>query len=140
MDKVGYSLAIQMRRLRNSLSKIKLMARKRLKLDFIKDNIIFLAVFLYFAFYSSGIINTLLEAGRIPSTVLFTPYKNYQTWIEFIVAVFNFVGGSFGAYLIWKGLNSLSAKDMRINFIIGIALLIISTVIGVVTMYIKYMI
>ncbi|MBC7091914.1 MAG: hypothetical protein H5T50_08435, partial [Nitrososphaeria archaeon] len=47
-------------------------------------------IFLYFALYSAGIINTILESGRLPSTALFTPYKNYQTWIEFIVAVLNF--------------------------------------------------
>ncbi|MEM1985933.1 MAG: hypothetical protein QXG36_01085 [Nitrososphaeria archaeon] len=112
---------------------------KTLRIDLIKDNALFLIIFAYFAFYSSGIINTILEAGRLPSTALFTPYKNFQTWIEFTVAVFNFIGGSVGVYLIWRGANSISSKDARINFIIGMLLLIISTAIGVIIMYTKYM-
>ncbi|MFH7865340.1 MAG: hypothetical protein QXN00_02545 [Candidatus Aenigmatarchaeota archaeon] len=110
-----------------------------MRIDLIKDNALFLIIFAYFAFYSSGIINTILEAGRLPSTALFTPYKDFQTWIEFIVAVFNFIGGSVGVYLIWRGANSISSKDARINFIIGMLLLIISTAIGVIIMYTKYM-
>lgn len=126
--------------LHSTLLNIILRLWKTLRLDLIKNNILFLIIFLYFAFYSAGIINTILESGRLPPTALFTPYKNYQTWIEFIVAVFNFIGGSFGAYLIWRGANSISIKDARINLIIGIILLIISTAIGIITMYTKYMI
>ncbi len=126
--------------LQKKILNLKASIWKSLRLNIIRDNVLLLIIFAYFAFYSSGIINTILEAGRLPSTALFTPYKNFQTWIEFIVAVFNFTGGSIGVYLIWRGANSVSSKDARINFIIGMLLLIISTIIGVIIMYTKYMI
>lgn len=126
--------------LQKKILNLKVSIWKSLRLNIIKDNVLLLIIFTYYAFYSSGIINTILEAARLPSTALFTPYKNVQTWIEFIVAVFNFIGGSVGVYLIWRGASSVSSKDARINFIIGMLLLIISTIIGVIIMYTKYMI
>ena len=112
---------------------------KTFRLSVIRHNLIFIIIFLYFAIYLGGVVNTILEAERLPSSVIFSPYKDYQTGTEFIIAALNFVGGSLGVYLIYRGANSINRRDARLNLVLGILVLIISTMIGIMFLYSKYM-
>ncbi|MEM3403645.1 MAG: hypothetical protein QXJ17_03765 [Nitrososphaeria archaeon] len=110
------------------------------KFDLLKKNFLFIIVFLYFAIYFGGIVNTILESGKLPSTVIFSPYKDYQTWTEFTIAFFNFIFGSFGVYLLYRGANNFNKRTARLYFISGVILLILSTIIGTWFLYEKYLI
>jgi hypothetical protein len=113
---------------------------KMLRLRMIRQNLLFIIVFSYFAIYLGGIVNTILEANKLPPSAIFSPYKDYQTGTEFIIAVFNFIGGSLGAYLIYRGANSINKREARLHFVLGMLVLVIASIVGVMFLYSKYMI
>ncbi|MGQ9781688.1 MAG: hypothetical protein ACUVQ8_05480 [Nitrososphaeria archaeon] len=110
------------------------------KLKVIRQNLLFIVVFCYFAIYLGGFVNTILESNKLPPSTIFSPYKDYQTGTEFIIAVFNFVGGSLGVYLIYKGANSVNRREARLHLVLGMLILIIASIVGVLFLYSKYMI
>jgi len=112
---------------------------KPFRFNLIKQNILFILTFLYFAALLGGIVNAVLEAGKLPATAIFSPVKDYETGTEFIIALINFVGGSAGVYLIYKGANSINKRDSRNNFVFGTIVLISATIVGIMFLYSKYM-
>ena len=113
---------------------------KPLRFNLIKQNILFIITFIYFAVFLGGMVNAVLEAGKLPATSIFTPYKDYETGTEFIIALINFVAGSGGVYLIYRGTSSISKRDSRNNFVFGTILLIFATIVGIMFLYTKYLI
>jgi nitric oxide reductase large subunit len=113
---------------------------KPFRFNLIKQNILFIITFLYFAALLGGIVNTILEASKIPSTSIFVSVKDYETGTEFLIALINFIGGSAGVYLIYRGANSINKRDSRNNFVFGTIVLISATIVGIMFLYSKYMI
>ncbi len=110
------------------------------RIDLIKQNFLFIAIFLYFALYFGGIVNTLLESSRVPSTMIVSPTKDFQTWTEFATAVFEFTIGTLGIYFVYRGANNFNRRISRLYFVAGMLLLIITTSVGFWLLYIKYLI
>ena len=123
----------------NKVIRIGAKLGKPFRFNLIKQNILFIIIFLYFAVFLGGMVNAVLEAGKLPATSIFTPYKDYETGTEFVISLINFVGGSAGVYLIYKGANSISKRDSRNNFVFGTILLIFATIVGIMFLYSKYM-
>jgi hypothetical protein len=122
------------------VSRIWISIEKTFKINLVKENFLFIIIFLYFAIYFGGIVNTLLESNKLPSTAIFSPYKDYQTWTEFTIAFFDFMFGSLGVYLLYRGANNFNKRVARLYFISGAIILVLSTIVGTWFLYEKYMI
>jgi len=133
------SIRARIESLYNKVTRTGAKLGKPFRFNLIKQNILFIIIFLFFAAYLGGIVNTVLEAGKLPATVIFVPNKDYETGTEFVIALINFMGGSAGVYLIYKGANSINKRDSRNNFVFGTIVLISATIVGILFLYSKYL-
>jgi hypothetical protein len=112
---------------------------KSFRFELIRRNILFIIFFLYFAIYLGGIVNVITSAVMLPATTIFVPNSSYETGTEFLISLINFLGGSGGVYLIYRGASSTNRRDSLNNFVSGTILLILATIVMILFLYSKYM-
>ncbi|MGD0330269.1 MAG: hypothetical protein ABSB40_07455 [Nitrososphaeria archaeon] len=123
----------------NRVGRIETNLGRSFRFDLIKQNFLFIIIILYFAVYLGGIINAIESAPSLPAGTIFVPDRSYETGMEFIIALMNFVIGFGGVYLIYRGANSINQRDSRNNFVAGTILLILATIIMILFLYSKGM-